>query len=405
MTEAALAPGTIRVDDVVRSYKLFHERHQTLKQAIFARRRSVYERFVAVDGVSFAVDPGGAIGIVGENGSGKSTMLKVLAGILRPERGSVAVGGKIASLIELGAGFHPEFSGRDNVFMNASIFGLSRRETAARFDDIVAFAELERFIDSPVKTYSSGMQARLGFSVAVHVDPDVLLLDEVLAVGDAAFQRKCIGRILEFKTQGTTLVFISHDASAVAKLCEQAILLDHGVVTARGETADVLAAYDRLQADRHGSPVDRSVSDAGEWGTRRVTIDEFALRDGAGTPTTTFRSGSSLAIEVGFTAHEPVVRPVLRLECRAQDGREISRTECQLGDVVTGAGHARLVIEALPLHEGAFDLTATLMSADDTETYHRFERRFRFSVLPSRAGGGLVDLGGRWTVEAAVGSA
>src|SRR5206468_8031618 len=208
----------------------------------------------ALQGVDLHVRPGEAFGIVGRNGSGKSTLLKLIAGIFAPTKGTLAVGGRVGSLIEIGAGFHPEFTGRENVYLNASIYGLKRSYVDEHIDEILGFAELEAFADVPVRTYSSGMYMRLGFSVAMHINPDVLLLDEVLAVGDEAFQQKCFGRIADFKRAGGTIVFVSHDPSAVERVCDRALLLEHGRVVEEGPAADVIRAYHRRLV-RHAADV------------------------------------------------------------------------------------------------------------------------------------------------------
>jgi ABC-type polysaccharide/polyol phosphate transport system ATPase subunit len=254
----ALEPGRIEVRKLSRSFRILHERNLTLKETVLRGRRTRATQLWALRDVSFDVPPGQALAVVGQNGSGKSTLLKVLAGIIPPHRGTVAIGGNVAAMLELGAGFHADFTGRENVYMNGTLNGLSDEEIAARFDEIVAFAELEEFIDMPVRTYSSGMQMRLAFSVASYVNPDVLLLDEVLAVGDAAFQRKCMKRIYDFRRGGGTLVFVSHDASSVETVCDRAILVVHGEVVDDGEPADVLTTYNRMLADPGSVPRTRS---------------------------------------------------------------------------------------------------------------------------------------------------
>ncbi|MDF2751297.1 MAG: transporter related protein, partial [Gaiellaceae bacterium] len=220
--------GEIRAEAVSRRFRVHARQARTLKELFVLRGRTEPADVWALREVSLEIEPGAAVGLVGRNGSGKSTLLRLIAGIIRPTSGAVAVAGRIGSLLELGAGFHPDFSGRENVFLNGSIHGLRRAQIRERFDEIVAFAELEEAIDRPVRTYSSGMYMRLGFAIAAHLDADVLLLDEVFAVGDEAFQRKCFGKIFEFKQRGGTIVFVSHDATQVERLCERAVLLHEG---------------------------------------------------------------------------------------------------------------------------------------------------------------------------------
>src|SRR5439155_3256927 len=237
--------SAVRFDSVSKRFTIHHERARSFQDLLVhgLRRGDSSEEFWALREISFAAEPGAAIGIVGTNGSGKSTLLKLATRILRPTSGKVTVSGRVSALLELGAGFHPELSGRDNVFLNASILGMQRREVAARFDAIVRFAELERLIDVPVKHYSSGQHARLGFAVAVHVDPDVLLIDEVLSVGDETFQERCLEAIYRFRRAGKTILFVSHDLASVRSLCTEAIWLDQGRVRAHGEPGTVVADY------------------------------------------------------------------------------------------------------------------------------------------------------------------
>src|SRR5947207_954314 len=225
--------AAIEVDGIGKRFRRFKERPTSIKARV-TKFRVRAEEFWALKDVGFDVPEGSTTGLIGPNGSGKSTLLRIVAGILRPSEGRVLTRGRIAALLELGAGFHPELTGRENVYLNASILGLSRRDTDAVFDDIVAFAELEDFIDNQVKFYSSGMFVRLGFAVAVHVDPAVLLVDEVLAVGDEAFQRKCLDRVRQFQREGRTIVFVTHVADLVRQICDEALMLEHGRIQAAG---------------------------------------------------------------------------------------------------------------------------------------------------------------------------
>jgi len=235
----------IQVRDLWKQYRRPHQRVSTLKEAIvaFLRGETGYEEFWALRSVSFAVEPGEAVGVVGPNGSGKSTLLAIMARVLTPTRGAVSVSGRVCPMLELGTGFHPDLSGRDNVYLNASLLGLNRRETAGRYDAIVEFAELENFMDAPVKTYSSGMVVRLGFSVAVHLDPEVLLIDEVLGVGDEHFHHKSFDRLVQFKQEGRTIFVVSHDLGSVERLCARAIWLDQGHMVMDSDSPQVIRKY------------------------------------------------------------------------------------------------------------------------------------------------------------------
>ena len=284
-----MKPGQIVVDRISQRFRVSEQPYRTLKDMVVARRRTAATEIWALRDVSLRAEPGEAIGLVGRNGSGKTTLLKLVSGIFKPTSGRIETGGRIGSLLELGAGFHPDFTGRENVYLNGSIHGLSRARIREVMDEIIAFAELERAVDLPVRTYSSGMYMRLGFSVAVHIQADVLLLDEVFAVGDEDFQRKCFGKIREFKLRGGTIVFVSHDAQAVERLCDRAVLLRRGSVVFDGETREAIAQYRRLLAgDR--SP-DELASGLREWGSGEARI----LRPGCSTRTAT--SGVSSAPE------------------------------------------------------------------------------------------------------------
>lgn len=240
--------SAIVVDGVSKRFRLFHERNQTLKSAVMRGRRIIADEFWAVRDVSFRVEHGETFGLIGRNGSGKSTLLKTLARIYSPDEGRVVLDGRVSSMLEVGSGFHPELSGRENIFLNGAILGLSRKQIAARFDEIVDFSGVEQFIDQPVKNYSSGMYVRLGFSVAVHTEPDILIVDEILAVGDGAFREKSRKKFLEFTGQGRTVVLVSHSLDEVRELCQRVAWLDGGRLRQLGPTADVVAAYETALA-------------------------------------------------------------------------------------------------------------------------------------------------------------
>src|SRR5215218_6707697 len=252
-----MEPGTIVAENVSRRFRVYPQRHVTLKEAIVRRRHLRPVEVWALRDVSFRTESGESVGFMGRNGSGKTTLLRLLAGVFRPTSGRLAVTGRVGSLLELGAGFHPDFTGRDNIYLSASIYGLRKQEIDRRLDSIVAFSELERFIDLPVRTYSAGMYMRLGFSIAINVDADILLLDEVFAVGDEAFQRKCVERILEFKRQGKTIAFVSHSGPALERMCDRAVLLREEFVEYDGETGEALRQYQELLAGEE-DPAERT---------------------------------------------------------------------------------------------------------------------------------------------------
>lgn len=233
----------VSVEHVTKKFRLFHERNQSIKSAIMRGRTSVHEDFLALDDVSFDVLEGSTTGILGSNGSGKSTLLKCLTKIYTPDKGRIISHGKIAALLEVGSGFHPELSGRENIFLNGSILGMSRKEITRKFDEIVEFSGVEQFIDQPVKNYSSGMYVRLGFSIAINVDPEILIVDEVLAVGDAEFQEKCRIKFQEFKQKAKTVILVTHSMQSVLEMCDQAVWLNRGRVETKGAADSVVKAY------------------------------------------------------------------------------------------------------------------------------------------------------------------
>lgn len=322
----------------------------------------------ALKDVSFEVAEGDVVGIVGHNGAGKSTLLKVLSQISEPTCGEVRVRGRVASLLEVGTGFHPELTGRENVFLNGAILGMSRREINARFDEIVAFSEVERFLDTPVKRYSSGMYMRLAFSVAAHLEPEILLVDEVLAVGDAAFQAKCLGKMSSVAKEGRTVLFVSHNLSAIAKLCENSLLLDKGRLRKVGPSDEIIAEYlsGAHEGDRTWSVDEAQFAPSSSKGGQ-VRVTSVALLDLAGNPMREVGTGEALVVRMGYEVAEgqtiPSVSFVVRIKCGW--GTELIR----MGNVplsgwavndVTGRGTIDLVLPNLQLAGGLYFLDAAI---------------------------------------------
>jgi ABC-type polysaccharide/polyol phosphate transport system ATPase subunit len=404
---AVVARGLAKV------YRRFMHRNQfkTLKSALLTGSiitdLTPDQTFTALDGVSFEVPKGTTFGVIGENGSGKSTLLKLLAGITRPTRGTLDVQGRVSALIELGAGFHPEISGRENVAINGIMLGLTRREVAERFEDIVAFAELERFIDAPVKTYSSGMYARLGFAVAIHVDPDVLLIDEVLAVGDEAFTRKCLDKIGEFRRRGKTILIVSHSLGLMEKMCDDVLWLRQGRVADGGDPKRVVDAYltyvaggeEALLAREHGqAPAEDPAASAspsapgeeatspgyreGRWGSREVEITSVKLLDDRGSERHVYVPGEPLTVALSVNAPRAVDDFVFGIGVFNADGVSVYGTNTHLEEfepgTVEGVGEVRFVIEELRLVEGTYLLDVAAHRRDGTPyDYHRGLYTFR----------------------------
>jgi len=394
--------NSVVVDGLWKNFRLYHERNQFLKAAILRGRRARYEEFWALRDLSFEVPTGQTFGVIGSNGSGKSTLLKCLAGILVPDRGQVTTHGRVSALLELGAGFHPELSGRENVFLNGAILGLKKDEITARFDDIVDFAGLADFIDTPVKNYSSGMFVRLGFAVAANVEPDVLLIDEVLSVGDEAFQRKSAERIERFRREGRTIVFVSHGLGQVEQLCEQVAWIDHGELKMVGPAADVISAY---RGDSHDAAPDPDEIGS-RWGSGAIQISSVELLDSTGTPVTHPRTGDALNIVVHLSAHAPVQDSVLVARIDELGGHTVWRSSSRRNGVsigrIGGSADVTLGFPALPLLEGTYELTLAITNQTEIQPYDHWERRIRFDVRQySTADNGVMHIPSTWAVSGA----
>ena len=387
--------GEIAVEGVSRRFVVHAQPNRTLKDWFVARGRIPASEVWALRDVSVHVEPGEAVGLVGRNGSGKSTLLRLVSEIIRPTSGRIEVGGRVASLLELGAGFHPDFSGRENVYLNGSIHGLRRRQIDELMDEIVAFAELERFIDLPVRTYSSGMYMRLGFAVAAHIQADVLLLDEVFAVGDEAFQRKCFGKIFEFKQRGGTIVFVSHDAAAVERLCDRAVLLKQGEKVFDGATHEAIVAYHRMLAAEE-SP-DELRAGLRSWGDLRARIEAVELLDADGDARVQFAAGEPMTVRLRVVADEPLPPPRLSLELRDDHGillASAAQDTAQLGwEPAPGEKLIRFELDRLPLGDGRFHLRCALGE------HHLREDAAQFVVVPTDDDQSVLLFEGRWSLQ------
>jgi ABC-2 type transport system ATP-binding protein len=386
------------VDHVSKKYRLYRERNNYLKAAIMRGGRSKIDMFWALEDVSFEVQEGSTTGLIGENGSGKSTMLKCLARILRPDTGSVSVTGKMSALLELGAGFHPELSGRENVFLNGAILGLKQKELAAKFDDIVEFAGIGQYIDEPVKNYSSGMYVRLGFSVAINVDPDILLVDEVLAVGDEAFQRKCLERFADLKRNGKTVIIVSHSMGSVVTMCDHAIWFKRGHKMGDGDPRQVIEAYTgSITLAEH-----RPTETGDRWGSGEARIERVALLDRSGQSSTRVASGEPLTVRLWYATSEPVERPVFSVSLQTLQGVVVScpttREGGEVPEKLDGNGWVDLVLERFPILPGTYDVTASLTDFTMAHPYDVRRNVLRMDV--DRKGPveptGIVSLGGHW---------
>jgi ABC-2 type transport system ATP-binding protein len=368
--------NAIEVVDVSKRFRVYREKPTSLKQRLLSGRTRA-EDFWALTDVSFAVAQGDTLGLIGHNGSGKTTMLKVIAGILRPTKGIVRERGRIAGLLELGAGFHPELTGRENVYLNASFLGLSRAETDRVYDEIVAFAELEEFMDTAVKFYSSGMLVRLGFAVAVNVEPEIILIDEVLAVGDEAFQARCIDKVRSFQRDGRTIVFVTHALDQVRHLCDHAVMLDHGRIHTTGSPDDVVREM-RLTILHH------DLEFAREEGSKEVEIVGVELlRDGRPVAEAV-PSGETVTIQVDVRAIDPVEDPVVSFALHDATNSFVFGYDTATSGLALGTLHGtrriRFELGPIPVTGGKYWLTLGVHSRDNARVYHVQDERYSFDV-------------------------
>jgi lipopolysaccharide transport system ATP-binding protein len=397
----------VAFDHVSKVFTLEIERPRSFKEAFVRRRRrgEEAETLTALDDVSFSVERGTSFGLVGPNGTGKSTALKLVAGILEPTAGEVHVSGRVAALLELGAGFHPELSGRDNVYLDGSLMGLDRADMSVRLGRIADFAELGRFMDVPVKHYSSGMFMRLGFATAVHLEPDILLVDEVLAVGDQSFQAKCRDRIARLQRGGVSIVLVSHDLEATRELCERAVWLESGIARAIGPTHEVVESYYLSVVAHEEERLDHEAADptlSARWGSGEVRITACDVLDASGRAESIVVTGSPAAIRLRYEAARRVERPVFGLAIHRQDGVHVTGPNTRDAGLeiewVEGAGEVRFEIPEWPLLEGTYLLSASVYDSALAEPFDYHHRRFPIHVRAGHAGQryGLLHLAGTW---------
>jgi ABC-type polysaccharide/polyol phosphate transport system ATPase subunit len=368
-------PVVIETKGLSKRFFLQQSGSRTLKSAVLGLLRPHRRReFWALRDVTFSVRRGETLGIIGANGSGKSTLLSLLAGTLTPTRGTVRVEGRISSLLELGAGFHPELTGRENVFLWGSIMGLSRATMRERFERIVEFAELREYIDQPVKFYSSGMYVRLGFAVAVEVDPDVMLVDEVLAVGDLAFQKKCLDRMAEFRKRDKTMLIVSHDMRTIQAISHRILFLDAGQVRGEGDPGEMVDRYEHHMLQSRADALRR------EWGTREAVIERVEIGPAEGPLRSTFRWNEPIAIRMAYRASQPLPRPCFAFSISDSTGRLIHSSQtagASFGlDRLEGEGRVCLRLPGLPLAAGDYLLSFALLSADRPVPFHALDRAF-----------------------------
>jgi len=409
----------ISVENLSKRYELgaLHQETQLRDQLVrllrtpFGKRRT-RETLWALSDVSFTVEQGEVVGIIGRNGAGKSTLLKILSKITYPTSGRVKARGRVAALLEVGAGFHEELTGRENIYLNGSIMGMRKREVDAKLEAIVEFSGLQRFVDTPIKRYSSGMRSRLGFAVAAHLDPDVLIVDEVLAVGDADFQKKCISAMHELRGGGRTVLFVSHNMSAVENLCSRGIWLAQGRVQLDGPAPKVIEAYmTSFAAAENASTALGSVGDRSGSGEVRFTRVEF--RSSEGDLQTVTRAGRSIVIRMHYHANEPIIRPIFAVRFYTELGTLVTTTSTWLHGldicpVPAGEGYIDLEIDSLNLMPGRYYLSLRLGTSVDQRTYDALEHAVYLDVEEAPIYGqsrridsrfGLVFFPQRWRLD------
>ncbi len=434
----------IKVEGVSKRYKLFIDKARTLKESVLFWQRKRYQELQALENINLEIKQGSTVGLIGRNGSGKSTLLKLLSRIIYPDTGTVTINGKVSTLLELGAGFHPDFTGRENIYLNASILGLTRSEVEERIDDIIAFAELEEFIDNPVRNYSTGMYMRLGFAVAINVDPDILLVDEVLAVGDAAFQSKCQEKIDNFRARGKTIVLVTHDTSQAESLCDYLVWLDNGKIKAKGNPHDVAGAYlDRLskleedaaliahekdeeskalqekreksnnnsnvnENERHEDDINKRTPEQmpdkmkpERWGNGAVKIVNVKLFDMAGNEKYVFQCGESAQIAINYEMKQETKDLIFGIGIFRSDGLQCYGTntyvdQCQ-HESYPRKGVVKVTIDKLNLLHGKYFLDVAAHSKQGLP-YDYLTRHYSFSVRSRVRDVGVSRLDHRWEV-------
>ena len=396
-----MTKNAIEVKSLSKNFRLYHERNRYIKAAFLRGRRAMYEEFIALNDVSFDVPHGATLGIIGSNGSGKTTMLKCLTGIYTPERGSIKIDGKVAALLELGAGFHPELTGSENVYLNGAILGMTKRDVELKFDKIVEFAGLEKFINTPVKNFSSGMVVRLGFSIAAHVEPKILLIDEILSVGDQDFQRKSTEKIEEFRREGRTIVVVSHSLGLVQQLCKEVIWLDKGKIRQSGLATDVISAYTGGSYAEH---LERDDESRERWGTGDARINSIELLSSDEISVKHFDSDAAVKVRCQINAHVRLESPILRVRITKLNGDVVWATSTQRVSnsirVLDGPATATLDIPKFGLLEGTYYLSASISNSTSTTEFDHCQNWLRFNVHKTNLfDEGIVSVESSWSLE------
>lgn len=392
----------IQVEHLSKVYRLYEDRRASLKDLVVTGSLGKWKELWALRDISFTVPRGQSLGVIGQNGSGKSTLLKLLTGIIYPDQGNVQVEGRVSALLELGAGFQPEYSGRENVYLYGALLGLSRNDVKKRYREIVEFSELGDFMEYPVKNYSSGMQMRLGFAVAVHLDPDVLLIDEVLAVGDAAFAQKCYAHLNDLKKAGKTIVLVTHDADSVLRYCERAIWLDHGELLADGPSDYCIERYTEEAARRASDRRHQMMADAVEIKERMVDITAVRTLGSDRTVTHTAETGAPLTIEIDYEAYQEVSPVGINVTFFRDDGvrcADAPTRNTTLFTMLPGSGTARLHLPQFTLGGGTYLMTIAVYNPVDLAMYQYHDRLYPLTVRDPMMGSGVTTIEYDWHLE------
>ncbi len=418
----------IEVNNITKNFKVYLDKGAQLKERLLFRKRNKYELRQVLKGISFTVKKGEAIGLIGHNGCGKSTTLKLLTRIMYPDTGTIKMNGRVSSLIELGAGFHPDMSGRENIYTNAAIFGLTKKEIDARLNDIVDFSELEEFIDNPVRTYSSGMYMRLAFSVAINVDADILLIDEILAVGDANFQAKCFNKLKEIKANGTTIVIVSHSLGQIEQICDRSIWIHEGLIRAEGPPKETDLEYldfmgQKLQentrkelakkaaekaaekpaedssSEQHEEPEDPEA--AKRWGSGKARIKKITAYTSDGAEQRVFRTGEDIIFKIDYTVKEKVSDAVIGIGVFNLSGTQCYGTNTRIDKLpefeLTKSGTAEITLSDVHLLAGEYLLDFAIETGDGIPVDY-YRQAYKIEMITPTGDVGIARIDHNWNI-------
>lgn len=420
--------NAIEVRNVTKSFKVYLDKGAQLKERLLFRKRNRYEERQVLKGISFDVKKGEAIGLIGHNGCGKSTTLKLLTKIMYPDSGTITMKGRVSSLIELGAGFHPDMSGRENIYTNAAIFGLTKKEIDSRIKSIISFSELEEFIDNPVRTYSSGMYMRLAFSVAINVDADILLIDEILAVGDANFQAKCFNKLKEIKAQGTTIVIVSHSLGQIEQICERSVWIHEGLIRREGNPKEIDLEYlefmgrkmqetsrkelaekqtDEQPSAEETSSEENAAEESQEqkkrWGSGKARIRSITAHSADGAEQRVFRTGESITFRIGYTVKETVEDAVIGIGIFNTAGVQCYGTNTRIDKLpdfrLTQNGTAEIILEDVGLLAGEYLIDFAIETGDGIPVDY-YREAYRIEMITPQGDVGIARVKHEWKINA-----